>query len=471
MSRVTRCSMLALGLVLVWLQPAMAYDGPAMSLYAETGGGVYNPQAILDANPTSWGIVKNQSGGEWRFADGIARTMTGLVMVQPSDCGGNTLYGVPPGYRELIGPAGQVLRTLTGRWAEEFPETQVLGIRIVNPTTQGLCLSDMAVTLVELRAPGAPHGLGVTTGKSVMLSWSDPTTGGAPAGYRVYRDGAPLVDQVGRTYDDLDVEPGMTYQYAVVAYNAAGESTAATVSVMIPEPDRQPPGSPRGLEYEPLTNGIRLTWTANGDEDLAGYRVYVDGHLRGETNSTEYLLTVEEYRAYQIALTAVDQTGNESSPVTTIGYPVDPSTPPLEPPQAPTNTRASVGSTQVTLTWSAPAGGGLVESYRVLRDGELVGTSASRSFTDRGLEPRRTYTYAVTAVNSAGESPVAQIRVTMAAPGVIDGVTTSLSGLGQRLQEGIRIFLPFFLLSAGIVVARIVLRTGLTWFQAQRRGS
>jgi len=78
-----------------------------------------------------------------------------------------------------------------------------------------------------------------------------------------------------------------------------------------------------------------------------------------------------------------------------------------QPPEVPTQLTASAsGSDRVDLEWQpAPR----AESYTILRslDGDVVTVAralAETHFTDTGLNPDTTYSYTVTAVNSAGES-------------------------------------------------------------------
>ena len=75
----------------------------------------------------------------------------------------------------------------------------------------------------------------------VSLSWtaSSVPKGSTLTGYKIYRNGgsAPLamVAAPGTTYTDSSVAPGMTYTYAVSAYNAAGDTEQCTpVSVTTP---------------------------------------------------------------------------------------------------------------------------------------------------------------------------------------------------------------------------------------------
>jgi len=58
-------------------------------------------------------------------------------------------------------------------------------------------------------------------------------------------------------------------------------------------------------------------------------------------------------------------------------------------------------SSSITLGWSASSG---ATSYQVWRDGAQVGTPAATSYTDSGLAPSSTHSYAVAAVNASGAS-------------------------------------------------------------------
>lgn len=73
-------------------------------------------------------------------------------------------------------------------------------------------------------------------------------------------------------------------------------------------------------------------------------------------------------------------------------------------PSAPgTLTATGVGQTQLTLTWAAATDNVAVTGYRLTRNGTaLPGTVTGLTFTDTGLSPATTYTYAVQALDAAG---------------------------------------------------------------------
>ena len=84
-----------------------------------------------------------------------------------------------------------------------------------------------------------------------------------------------------------------------------------------------------------------------------------------------------------------------------------PSGPPPPPtaPSAPQNLTAIAGNQSVALSWSPPSSGGSV-TYNIYRNGSttpLASGVSSTSYTDTGLTNGVTYTYAVSAVNSANQ--------------------------------------------------------------------
>lgn len=77
--------------------------------------------------------------------------------------------------------------------------------------------------------------------------------------------------------------------------------------------------------------------------------------------------------------------------------------PDTQPPTAPTGLTATpTSSSSISLAWRAATDNVGVVAYRVLRNGAQVGTTSATSYTDSGLAPATTYSYAVTAVDAAG---------------------------------------------------------------------
>jgi hypothetical protein len=91
-------------------------------------------------------------------------------------------------------------------------------------------------------------------------------------------------------------------------------------------------------------------------------------------------------------------------------------------PTAPTGlTSPSKTSSSVTLSWNPSTDNVGVAGYRIYRSGASVGTSATTTFTNTGLNASTNYTYAVRAFDAAGNESASSNSVT---------VTTESSGGG-----------------------------------------
>jgi len=96
----------------------------------------------------------------------------------------------------------------------------------------------------DTQAPTVPQNLtGSAPGSSqVTLSWAASTDagGGTVAGYRIFRNGAPLTTTTGTTYTDNSVSPSTSYTYRVAAYDNASPANESAqsnqVSVTTPAP-------------------------------------------------------------------------------------------------------------------------------------------------------------------------------------------------------------------------------------------
>jgi uncharacterized protein len=198
------------------------------------------------------------------------------------------------------------------------------------------------------------------TESAIELSWSAPTHTSSGASlppiseYRVYRgeldpgsaDSAAkelsqakwksalalLASTPTNSYRDAVFDFGKTYLYTVRTVISADGRTvesADSVPAIVTPRDIFPPAVPEGLvgtvvRSEP--NGapeVDLSWSINGETDLAGYRVY-RSEQQGTPGQlvTPDLLPSPAYRdtsvqpghVYWYSVTAVDRSGNESGP-------------------------------------------------------------------------------------------------------------------------------------------------------------
>jgi hypothetical protein len=91
-------------------------------------------------------------------------------------------------------------------------------------------------------------------------------------------------------------------------------------SVTVLVEDKTAPQVPAGLDLTRSDNGAFLTWDANGEIDLAGYRVFRSDRAEGPfTLISDPLITTNKfidpsYRpGFYYAVSAVDESGNESA--------------------------------------------------------------------------------------------------------------------------------------------------------------
>ena len=214
---------------------------------------------------------------------------------------------------------------------EEPARARYLGVRTVGKNGDRSELSNL-VALVPKTPPAAPADVSATARPDgIFVEWT-PVPG--VLGYGVYRRGAqeraygapvqllPGVDQ--RSWLDTTARFGQSYIYAVTAViqpNPRIES-AVTSEHEVRYIDRFPPPVPDDLVALTEPGRVRLVWRASDSPDFAGYHVYrreVDGEPR---RVTEQALTTPEFvdtgvasdKVYLYRVTALDQSGNESTP-------------------------------------------------------------------------------------------------------------------------------------------------------------
>ena len=156
----------------------------------------------------------------------------------------------------------------------------------------------------------------------------------------------------------------------------------------------------------------------------------------------------------------------------------DVQTPDTTKPSAPTNLAATaVSATQVNLSWTASIDNVGVTGYDVLRDGTVIGTAPSTSYTDSTAQGATTYTYAVRAFDAAGNrsdlsdsasvttpvppltfSPTDDASVRSDATGSNFGAATSLEADGKPRRDFLLTFSVTGVGTRRVVSAKLRLR-------------
>jgi fibronectin type 3 domain-containing protein len=321
-----------------------------------------------------------------------------------------------------------------------------------NGSASALCLTDVGGTF-ELEAcstatsdeytilpltPGGPTGLTASAAAGgvapVTLSWT--ATPGALI-YRVFKstvsgaEGNPAY-AAGLTtpgYTDTGVVAGSTYYYKVTAVSAGGAgpfSNEASVTLA--------PAAPATLTGTATTGGINpvtLNWAASAG--ATGYQVFRGTIQIGTTAAAiTYSDTAASSGVANSYTVKAVNAGGTSAASTAASVTLAPA--------SPTGLAAVAGNTDIVLSWTASTGATI---YRVFRT-TVSGTEANPAtyagittpgYTDTNVVNGTKYYYKVTAVNTAGASPMsteASATAGAAGPGAptLNSATAAAGGIG-----------------------------------------
>lgn len=255
-------------------------------------------------------------------------------------------------------------------------------------------------------APSAPTNVAVTalSTTQAQINWEAATDNIGVADYLVLRDGTPVSTVTGTNTTDSSLTPGGTYIYTVVARDAAGNMSPASepAGVTLPLPDTEAPTTPLQVTASTVTlSGVTLSWDdATDNVGIAGYRVLRDGTVVGTVTAPVFTDTgLQSGTNYSYTVVAFDAAGNDSPAsdplnVTTLTD--------MQAPTTPANFQGTSTTNSIALTWTPSTDNVAVTGYEVWRDGVLLGTTTTTTFTDTSLQSGTTYLYTLRAFDAAG---------------------------------------------------------------------
>jgi len=183
-----------------------------------------------------------------------------------------------------------------------------------------------SVNLPIVPAPPQPAAIKVeSTAEGVHVTWEGPA-----GDFRIFRqtgDDPTFLRQADveqQDFADHTIEYGRHYVYLVqrivkLAGGKEAESDPSPEAGITPE-DTFPPAVPSGLRASAAPESVELTWERNTESDLAGYRIYrapADGAFERIAEVSQIPSysdhAVEHGKTYRYAISAFDQTGNESA--------------------------------------------------------------------------------------------------------------------------------------------------------------
>jgi len=194
----------------------------------------------------------------------------------------------------------------------------IVAVRLVNHKGRASQWSNLVIVPI-VAPPVVPANIKAeATLEGVRLTW---TASGATS-YRIFRGNEDLAKTDKAEYLDKDTQFGKEYVYTLQAAMKAGETEAESelsAPLTFTPRDTFPPATPSGASAIAGTTTIELNWERNTEADFKSYRVYragTTGDFAVIADNVEAPAfsdrAIKAGTAYRYAITAVDQTGNES---------------------------------------------------------------------------------------------------------------------------------------------------------------
>jgi chitodextrinase len=300
------------------------------------------------------------------------------------------------------------------------------GRTLVDPLT-GISITTLSVAATgatvrisftpDSSAPTAPGGLAARAldTSRITLTWNASSDDVGVTGYRVFRGTTLLATMTGTSYTDTGLAADTSYSYRVLAFDAAGNtSAAATATATTLGADTQAPTQPGSLTALALdASRIALAWTASSDNvGVTGYRVLRGGTVVAAADGTSYTDTgLAANTTYGYQVVAVDAAGNTSAAATASATTAGSDG---QAPSAPGNLTAQLAKgKKAALSWSPASDNVAVAGYRIFRNGAPVATTGGTSYTDALGGRKPSATYYVVAFDAAGNvgPPSASVNV------------------------------------------------------------
>jgi len=339
-------------------------------------------------------------------------TQLSVAWSAPADDGGSAITGYTvtssPGSKTCT-TTGATTCTVTGLTAKTG---YTFTVTATNAAGTGLAsTASAAMTAGVPDAPTAVVAAATTTSTSLAVSWAaSANNGGASISkYTVTASpGGKTCATANGTTTTCTVS-GLTtktsYTFTVVATNTNGDSPASSPSNSIIDGTPGAPQTPTAVATTSSTTAT-VSWTAGTAISGAATSKYTVTSSGGQTcstaNGTTTTCTVTGLTTgtvYTFTVTATNTNG--------IGEPSVPTAPMTEgtpgPPTGVSGTQG--GTTQSTISWTAPAanGGSTITGYTATSSpGGLTCTTTGTSCTVTGLTNNQPYTFTVTATNARG---------------------------------------------------------------------
>ncbi len=307
--------------------------------------------------------------------------------------------------------------------------------------------SAASASVTPAGVPSAPSITSVTRGDGqVIVAFNPPSSnGGSPiTSYTVTSSpGGITATGAGSPITVTGLTDGQAYTFTVAATNSAGTGSSSGASS--PVTPATVPSAPSFASVVPGNTIITVNFNppaSDGGSPITTYEVVTTNHtsffatsspiiVSGLTNGTSYPLILRAYNAVGVGAA--------------VGYPTNVT--PVGPPDAPTAVSAVAGNAQATVSFTPPASnGGLpITQYKVTSSpGGFIQVGATSPLVVTGLTNGTSYTFTVTATNSAGTgaASAASAPVVPVAPVTPPGAPTIASATAGNQQVTVNFNAP-----------------------------
>lgn len=371
--------------------------------------------------------------------------------------------------------------TYTCTWSSGPLECTITGltngtsydVSVVATNTAGSSSASVETAGVPTTVPSSPSITSVDRVLgTITVTWSAPSASGG-ADVTDYTVTAVPNDASGDvtctwttgdgtlTCDLTGVTDTADYSISVVATNSAGDSTASSSSTSY---GYAAPGAPTLTSVTSGNGTLTLIFTAgsNGGLTITDYMYSTDGGTTFDAFASvdgPYVITgLTNGHSYSVKLAAVNDIGQGTSSNAV-------SATPATVPSAPRWLHGVRGNGSATLLWNPPAtnGGAAVATYLVsdLAGHTCTATAPATTCTVTGLTNGTSYTFYVSATNSAGTSVASNANAVI--PSTSPGAPTITSATPGNRKIVIRYTAPTSNGGAALGYYDVSVDNGVTW--------
>jgi hypothetical protein len=292
------------------------------------------------------------------------------------------------------------------------------------------------VNFVATPAPGQVTNVSATAGfNSANVSWTAPSTGGAPTSYIV----TPYIGSTAQTPTTVTGTPpvtnttitnlaqGTAYTFKVQAVNPAGNGTVSAASNSVTPSGPQAPAAPTNVSANPASGQALVSWTTpnNNGSAVTGYTItpYIGSTAQTSvpvlsgTATSSTVTGLKVGTAYTFTVTAINNigTGPASAPSSAV---------------TPADTIFDFGTPQ-TIDSGDTAGVELGVKFTADSSGQITGLRFYKASTNVGTHIGSLWTSTGTLLASAtftNESASGWQYVTFSSPVAVSAGTTYVAG-------------------------------------------